>query len=89
MSSVSAIHPYFQHSRLEDLMAETKAAVEAVNRERKLTQTQVQRELQGYETQWAAAILKNSEIEAACRKLEAELAQLRAQLPAQCAPRCF
>jgi hypothetical protein len=59
--------------------------MEAVNRERKLGQMEVQRELSGYETQWGAALAKNREIKAACAELAAELTQVQAQLPAQCA----
>ncbi len=68
------------------MLAETRAAVEAVNRERKVSQLQAQEEMTDYEGRWATTVAKNREIDAACRELEAEIASLRAQLPAQCAP---
>ncbi|EIE27254.1 breast carcinoma amplified sequence 2 [Coccomyxa subellipsoidea C-169] len=71
------------HKRLEDMLAETRAAVEAVNRERKVSQLQAQEEMTDYEGRWATTVAKNREIDAACRELEAEIASLRAQLPAQ------
>ena len=72
--------------RLEDTLAETRAAVEAVNRERKVVQLQGQREMADYESRWAETVAKNREIDAACRELEGEIASLRAQLPAQYVP---
>ena len=52
-----------------------------VNRERKLSQTEVQRELSGYEAQYRATLEKNAEIEAACAEVEKELQALVAELP--------
>lgn len=73
-------------NRLEETLAETRKAVEAVNRERKVVQLQAQSEMADYESRWAATVAKNREIEAACRELETHLASLRQQLPAQCVP---
>jgi hypothetical protein len=55
--------------------------VETVNRERKLSQESIGRELSGYETQYRATLGKTAEIEAECAKLEKELQALAAQLP--------
>ena len=52
-----------------------------MNRERKLSQESVGRELSGYETQYRATLEKTAEIEAECAKLEKELQALAAQLP--------
>lgn len=71
------------HKRLEETLGETRKAVEAVNRERKVVQLQAQSEMADYESRWAAMVAKNREIEAACRELEGHLASLRQQLPAQ------
>jgi pre-mRNA-splicing factor SPF27 len=68
--------------RLEARLAAAKAAVEETNRERKLAQAAGGRELAGYESQWAATVAKNAEIEAACDELSCDLAALCAQLPA-------
>jgi hypothetical protein len=69
--------------RLEDTLAETRAAVEAVNRERKVVQLQAKSEMADYESRWAETVAKNRKIDAACRELEAEIASLRTQLPVQ------
>lgn len=67
--------------RLESQLAEAQKGVEVVNRERKLSQTEVQRELSGYEAQYRATLEKNAEIEAACAEVEKDLQALVAELP--------
>ena len=67
--------------RLESQLAEAQKAVEVVNRERKLSQTEVQRELSGYQAQYRATLEKNAEIEAACAEVERELQAVVAELP--------
>jgi len=66
--------------------ADTRKAVEAVNRERKLAQTAAAASLVGVEARWLEAVAKNREIEAACEALEARVGDLQAGLPAQCGP---
>lgn len=52
-----------------------------MNRERKLSQQEVKRELSGYETQYKATLEKNGEIEAASAEIERELREILSQLP--------
>ncbi len=66
--------------------ADTRKAVEAVNRERKLAQTAAAASLVGVEARWLEAVAKNREIEAACEALEARVGDVQAGLPAQCGP---
>jgi len=53
-------------------VAATTQAIENLNRERKLQQVAAGRELKALEHQYLHLIKKNSEIEAACRAIEAE-----------------
>lgn len=69
--------------RLDDQLAEAQKAIETVNRERKLSQVEAQRELSGYETQYRSTLEKNAEIDAACAEIEKELQGVTAQLPKQ------
>ena len=72
--------------RLVGAAADTRAAVEAVNRERKLAQTAAAASLGDAEARWLEAVAKNREIEAACEALEARVGAVQAGLPAQCGP---
>ena len=66
--------------------ADTRKAVEAVNRERKLAQTSAAAILSDIEARWLKAVAKNREIEAACEALESRASALTASLPAQYGP---
>lgn len=72
--------------RLVEAAADTRKAVEAVNRERKLAQTSAAASLSDIEARWLTAVAKNREIEAACEALEARASALTASLPAQYGP---
>lgn len=67
-------------ARLQAALAQTRAAVDDLNRERKLQQTAAGRELRQLEGDYVALVRKNAEIEAACSALEAEGAALRLAL---------
>jgi len=71
---------------LVEAAADTRKAVEAVNRERKLAQTAAAASLVGVEARWLEAVAKNREIEAACEALEARVGDVQAGLHAQCGP---
>ncbi len=67
--------------RIGAQLAEARAGIESVNRERKLSQQEAKRELSGYETQYRATLEKNAEIEAACAEIEKELRDVTSRLP--------
>lgn len=67
--------------QLERRLAETRRAVDAVNRERKVQQMAAGNELRRLEDEWAGAVRKNLEVSLACARLEEEVRMLRAQLP--------
>lgn len=54
--------------------------IDALNRKRKLEQTEVGPKLQRLEAEWVAAVKKNATIEAACEQLEGDCAILRQHL---------
>lgn len=62
----------------EVALEETKKAITAVNMERKLQQTAAGSELRRAEAEYYQLLIKNSEIEVACDKLESELQALAA-----------
>mmetsp|Transcript_18191 Transcript_18191/g.54664 ORF Transcript_18191/g.54664 Transcript_18191/m.54664 type:complete len:310 (+) Transcript_18191:390-1319(+) len=68
------------NGRLEAEVAEVRAEVEAVNRERKLQQTAAGADLASLQTQWHQLVHKNAEIERACQRLEAEVAAAQAAI---------
>jgi len=63
--------------RLSKLLQQYKTEIEEVNRQRKKEQTEAGRVLFQLEQKWEQLIMKNIEIEIACRKLEEELFSLR------------
>ena len=66
--------------RLEEQSSATKATINVVNSERKVSQTAAQKKINELEDQWRSTLSKNAEIGAACRELEMELAGLQQQL---------
>ena len=60
-------------AQLQGQVAETRARIEELNRERKLQQTAAGRELGALERELMSILVKNSELEAACRELEAQV----------------
>mmetsp|Transcript_19379 Transcript_19379/g.41933 ORF Transcript_19379/g.41933 Transcript_19379/m.41933 type:complete len:260 (+) Transcript_19379:104-883(+) len=69
--------------RVEAQLAETKKAIDALNKERKLQQQAAGSELRRAEAEYYELVYKNIAIESACDRLEEEIAGLKAQLPPQ------
>lgn len=69
-----AVAAYVQ--RVQTQLGRTQAAIDELNRERKMQQTVAGRELHKLEEDYLALVQKNAEIEAACRALDAEVAAL-------------
>jgi pre-mRNA-splicing factor SPF27 len=59
-------------ARLQGKVGEVRAAVEALNRERKLQQTAAGREIRALQEEYLMLVSKNAALEAACRAMEAE-----------------
>lgn len=60
-------------ARLQAELAETKKATDNMNRERKLQQMAAATELQSLEEDYMNVVLKNADIDLACRQLEQKL----------------
>jgi pre-mRNA-splicing factor SPF27 len=67
-------------ARLQAALAATRAAIDDLNRERKLQQTAAGRELRALQDDYMSLLRKNAEIEAACRALEGEGEAMRRAL---------
>ena len=61
-------------ANLQSEVETTRGAIDQLNRERKLQQNAAGRELKALESEYLALIAKNVELEAACKKVEAEAA---------------
>eukprot|EP00232_Nephroselmis_pyriformis_P002130 CAMPEP_0182907854 /NCGR_PEP_ID=MMETSP0034_2-20130328/34793_1 /TAXON_ID=156128 /ORGANISM="Nephroselmis pyriformis, Strain CCMP717" /LENGTH=240 /DNA_ID=CAMNT_0025043907 /DNA_START=96 /DNA_END=818 /DNA_ORIENTATION=- len=61
----------------EELLAEVKKDVEALNRDRKLNQLAAGGEIKRLEAQWYGLVDKNMDIALGCKQLEEEVAKLR------------
>ena len=60
--------------RLQDEVADTRGAIDQLNRERKLQQMAAGKELRQLESEYLSLVAKNSELEGACAKVEAQAA---------------
>jgi pre-mRNA-splicing factor SPF27 len=62
-------------SHLQTQLTSTRQAVDALNQERKLQQTAAGKELGVLESEYLSLVTKNKELEAECKRLEAEVSK--------------
>jgi hypothetical protein len=67
--------------RMTEAKSRLKAEADEVNRERKLRQVSAGAELKALEERWKSVVATNTEIEDACKVLEAEIRELEAKVP--------